>query len=54
MDPVTVVRDEILCYLAEVEARASNWDAAASHANEAYEIDVESGRLAGRATCCSQ
>jgi DNA-binding CsgD family transcriptional regulator len=43
-----VVRDEILCYLAEVEARAGNWDAAAGHANEAYEIDVESGRLAGQ------
>jgi DNA-binding CsgD family transcriptional regulator/acid stress-induced BolA-like protein IbaG/YrbA len=43
-----VVRDEILCYLAEVEARAGNWDVAACHANEAYEIDVESGRLSGQ------
>jgi len=43
-----VVRDEILCYLAEVEARAGHWDVAAGHANEAYEIDVESGRLSGQ------
>ena len=43
-----VVRDEILCYLAEVEARAGNWDVAAGHATEAYEIDVESGRLSGQ------
>jgi DNA-binding CsgD family transcriptional regulator len=43
-----VVRDEILCYLAEAEARAGNWDVAAAHANEAYEIDVESGRLSGQ------
>src|SRR2546430_16191763 len=43
-----VVRDEILCYLAEVEARAGNWDVAAAHADEAYEIDVESGRLSGQ------
>ena len=48
-----MVRDEILCYLAEVEARAGNWDVAAAHANEAYEIDVESGRLRARATCYS-
>jgi DNA-binding CsgD family transcriptional regulator len=43
-----LVRDEILCYLAEVECRAGNWETAARHAEEAYEIDVESGRLLGR------
>jgi DNA-binding CsgD family transcriptional regulator len=43
-----VVRDEILNYLAKVEARAGNWDVAAAHAAEAYEIDVESGRLSGQ------
>jgi DNA-binding CsgD family transcriptional regulator len=43
-----VVRDELLCYLAEVECRAGNWDAAARHAKEAYEIDVESGRVLGQ------
>lgn len=45
-----LVRDELLCYLAEVECRAGNWDVAARHAEEAYEIDVESGRLLGRGT----
>jgi tetratricopeptide (TPR) repeat protein len=43
-----VVRDELLCYLAEVECRAGNWEAAARHAQEAYEIDVESGRVLGQ------
>jgi tetratricopeptide (TPR) repeat protein len=43
-----VVRDELLCYLAEVECRAGNWDVAARHAQEAYEIDVESGRVLGQ------
>jgi DNA-binding CsgD family transcriptional regulator len=43
-----LVRDELLCYLAEVEVRAGNWDVAARHAEEAYEIDVESGRILGR------
>jgi DNA-binding CsgD family transcriptional regulator len=43
-----LVRDELLCYLAEVECRAGNWDVAAQHAQEAYEIDVESGRLSGQ------
>src|ERR1043166_5967386 len=38
-----VVRDELLCYLAEVECRAGNWEVAARHAQEAHEIDVESG-----------
>ena len=42
------VRDEILCYLAQVEARAGNWDAAARHATEAYEIDAEGGCSAGQ------
>jgi len=43
-----VVRDELLCYLAEVECRAGNWEVAARHAQEAYEIDVESGRVLGQ------
>jgi DNA-binding NarL/FixJ family response regulator len=43
-----VVRDELLCYLAEVECRAGNWDVAARHAQEAYEIDVEAGRVLGQ------
>ena len=43
-----VVRDELLCYLAEVECRAGNWKAAARHAREAYEIDVDSGRVLGQ------
>lgn len=43
-----LVRDEVLAYLAEVECRAGNWDAAARHAGEAYEIDVESRRTLGR------
>jgi DNA-binding CsgD family transcriptional regulator len=43
-----VVRDELLCYLAEVECRAGNWDVADRHAQEAYEIDVESGRVLGQ------
>jgi DNA-binding CsgD family transcriptional regulator len=43
-----LVRDELLCYLAEVECRAGDWDVAAQHAQEAYEIDVESGRLSGQ------
>ena len=42
-----VVRDELLTYLAEVECRAGNWDVAARHAQEAYEIDVESGWVLG-------
>jgi DNA-binding CsgD family transcriptional regulator len=42
-----VVRDELLCYLAEVECRAGNWEVAARHAQEAYDIDVESGRVLG-------
>jgi DNA-binding CsgD family transcriptional regulator len=43
-----LVRDEFLCYLAEVECRAGNWEVARRHAEEAYEIDVESGRIWGR------
>ena len=43
-----LIRDEFLCYLAEVECRAGNWEAATRHAEEAYEIDVESGRIWGR------
>jgi DNA-binding CsgD family transcriptional regulator len=43
-----VVRDELLCYLAEVECRAGNWEVAARHAQEAYEIDVEAGRVLGQ------
>jgi len=43
-----VVRDELLCYLAEVECRAGNWEVAARHAQEAHEINVESGRVLGQ------
>jgi DNA-binding CsgD family transcriptional regulator len=43
-----LVRDELLTYLAEVECRAGNWDLATRHAEEAYEIDIESGRILGR------
>ena len=43
-----LIRDEFLCYLAEVECRAGNWEVAMGHAQEAYEIDVESGRIWGR------
>jgi ATP/maltotriose-dependent transcriptional regulator MalT len=42
-------RDEILCYLAELECRAGNLDTAAQAAEEALEIDVESGRVSGKA-----
>jgi DNA-binding CsgD family transcriptional regulator len=42
-----VVRGELLTYLAEVECRAGNWTAAAGHAQEAYDIDVEAGWLLG-------
>jgi DNA-binding CsgD family transcriptional regulator len=43
-----VVRDELLCYLAEVECRAGNWEVAARHAQEAHEIDIEAGRVLGQ------
>ena len=43
-----VVRAELLTYLAEVECRAGNWEVAARHAQEAYEIDVESGWTLGQ------
>ena len=43
-----LVRDELHCYLAEVEARAGNWDVAARHAQEAVEIGADSGQLKGR------
>jgi DNA-binding CsgD family transcriptional regulator len=43
-----VVRAELLTYLAEVECRAGNWDVAARHAQEAYDIDVESGWVLGQ------
>jgi DNA-binding CsgD family transcriptional regulator len=43
-----LIRDEFLAYLAEVEVRAGNWELATRCAEEAYEIDLESGRLWGR------
>ena len=43
-----VVRDELLCYLAELECRAGNWNLAARYAAEAVEIGSESGHLRGR------
>jgi DNA-binding CsgD family transcriptional regulator/tetratricopeptide (TPR) repeat protein len=42
-----VVRDEVLDYLAELECRAGNYGLAERYADEAYEIDVESGRVSG-------
>ena len=42
-----VVRAELLTYLAEVECRAGNWDAAARHAQESYDIDIEAGWVLG-------
>ncbi|HEU4356572.1 MAG TPA: AAA family ATPase [Actinomycetota bacterium] len=42
-----LVRDEVLGYLAELECRAGNWALAARYAEEALEIDVESGRISG-------
>jgi DNA-binding CsgD family transcriptional regulator/exonuclease VII small subunit len=43
-----VVRAELLTYLAEVECRAGNWEVAAGHAQEAHDIDVESGWVLGQ------
>jgi DNA-binding CsgD family transcriptional regulator len=43
-----VVRDELHCYLAELECRAGNWEIAATHAREAVEIGADSGHLQGR------
>jgi hypothetical protein len=35
-------------YLAEVECRAGNWEVAARHAQEEYEIDVDSRWVLGQ------
>lgn len=43
-----IVRDEVLGYLAELECRAGRWDLAERYAQEAYDIDVESGRSSSR------
>ena len=40
-----IVRDEVLCYLAELECRAGNGSRAAEHAAEAMNILEESGQL---------
>ncbi len=40
------VRQEVLCYLAELECRAGRWPLAARHAREAMEIVEESGQTA--------
>ena len=42
-----ILREEILCYLAELECRAGNLDAAARAAGEAAEIIMDSGRISG-------
>jgi DNA-binding CsgD family transcriptional regulator len=42
-----LLREEILCYLAELECRAGNLDAATRAADEAAEIVTESGRVSG-------
>jgi DNA-binding CsgD family transcriptional regulator len=43
-----VVRDELHCYLAELECRAGNWEIAAAHARDAVEIGFDSGHVLGR------
>jgi hypothetical protein len=43
-----LIRDEPLAYLAELECRAGNWKVASGYAQEAFEIQVESGRLSGQ------
>ena len=40
------VRQEVLCYLAELECRAGRWDLATGYAAEAMETVVESGQTA--------
>ena len=40
------VRQEVLCYLAELECRAGRWRTAADHAAEAMETVIESGQTA--------
>jgi len=40
------VRQEVLCYLAELECRAGRWQLAAGYAGEAMEIIEESGQTA--------
>jgi DNA-binding CsgD family transcriptional regulator len=42
------VRQEVLCYLAELECRAGRWRVAAEHAAEAAEIVAESGKAASQ------
>ena len=43
------VRQEVLCYLAELECRAGRWQTAAEHAAEAMETVIESGQTATQA-----
>lgn len=43
-----VARDEVLCYLAQLECRAGDWKRAEAHADECLEIGEESGHLRGR------
>ncbi len=40
------VRQEVLCYLAELECRSGRWQTAADHAAEAMETVIESGQTA--------
>src|SRR6185436_18446552 len=40
------VRQEVLCYLAELECRAGRWPLAAAYADEAMETVAESGQAA--------
>ena len=40
------VRQEVLCYLAELECRAGRWSLASRHASEAMDIVEESGQIA--------
>lgn len=41
------VRQEVLCYLAELECRAGRWQVAAGYADEAGEILAETGHMEG-------
>jgi DNA-binding CsgD family transcriptional regulator len=43
-----IVRDEVLGYLAELECRAGRWGLAERYAQEAFDIDVESGRSSSK------
>ena len=43
-----VARDEVLCYLAQLECRSGNWKRAQAYSDECLEIGEESGHVRGR------